>query len=140
MYGVSAMYSRFGLGIFDMANDPTCGLLQGGIFKPRCWAEQQNGPIVPGQSTNTQDSSFSNPPAYPPPNPPNDLTGTSDEIIAAQLAAQQKAYLQSGSEWATAQQAASKANDPDKLGAINWLWVGLAAAGAVVLLSVVGRR
>lgn len=133
------MYRRSGLGIFDMANDPTCGLFQFGIFNPRCWAEVQNGPILPGQSVNVDDSSFKNLPAPVPPVVQPDLTGQTldiDKQIADTAAANNAQAFQFFKD----QQAASKASGPkaDGLSTQMLILIGIAVVGASFLLG--GRR
>jgi len=127
-----------------MANDPTCGLFQFGIFQPRCWAEVQNGPIVPGQSTNVADSSFTLPPAPVALPIPDDLTGQTTDIDA-QIAAQHAQNNTALAQWAAQQQAASKASDPNRI-AGDWSGLEgalmLAGVGLAVFLVVAlgGRR
>lgn len=128
-----------GLGLFDMANDPTCGLFQFGIFNPRCWAEAANGPIIPGQSVNTDDSSFKTPPAPIPPILQPDLSGQSvdiDKQIADTAAANKAQALQFFRD----QEAASKAAGPKVDGLSNQMLIliGVAVFGFAFLVG--GRR
>jgi len=137
------VYRQTGLGVFNMANDPTCGLFQFGIFQPRCWAEAQNGPIVPGQSTNVSDSSFTLPPAPVALPIPDDLTGQTTDIDA-QIAAQHAQNNTALAQWAAQQQAASKASDPNRPEDSSGLqpWMILAGVGVAVFAVVAlgGRR
>lgn len=135
------MYRRVGLGVFNMANDPSCGLFQFGIFQPRCWAEAQNGPILAGQSTNVDDATFILPPSPVPPVIPADLTGQTtdiDELLRQQQTANNAALAQ----WATQQQAASKASDPNASTGSIPTWMILAGVGVALfaVFSLAGGR
>lgn len=131
-----------GLGVFNAANDPTCGLFQLGIFQSRCWAEQANGPILLGQSTNVSDTSFTLPPApatIQPPSMVTDPTGANVDIDA-QIAAQVAATNNNLAAWAAAQQAASKASDPNAPTPNTGLSTGVIVAIAAVAVLVLAKR
>jgi hypothetical protein len=70
-----------------------------------------------------------------------DPTGTGVDVDA-QIAAQVAAENSSLSNWAAAQQAASKASsaNPAPDSSINWLYVGGAALAGLVILEIVRGR
>lgn len=131
------MFQR-GMGIFDIANDPTCGLLQFGVFNPRCWAENADGPILPGPSVNTADSSFTQPPAPIPPVVQPDLTGQTVDIDK-QIADTAAANRAQTAAFFAAQQAASKAAGPQPPAPISTTTILLIAAAGVAVLALAKR-